>query len=132
MVLQVIGPLLFTLVELHKQEIVHRDIKPENVFFNSDGMVKLGGFLLASPIGTVDRSELVGTIDYISPEALLAAAAKHRKVGLPCLELIGVLLGFMVQGLWVQGFSQTHFKSYVYLSRPDCLFPSSSTLVLIP
>jgi serine/threonine protein kinase len=34
------------LKELHKANIVHRDLKPSNIFLSSDGIFKIGIFIL--------------------------------------------------------------------------------------
>jgi TolB-like protein/Tfp pilus assembly protein PilF len=70
----------------HARGIVHRDLKPENLFLTSDAGVKILDFGLAH----VERGDfttqatlsqpgvVVGTIDYMSPEQVLAGAIDGR------------------------------------------------------
>eukprot|EP01103_Thecamoeba_quadrilineata_P004995 TRINITY_DN14855_c0_g1_i1.p1 TRINITY_DN14855_c0_g1~~TRINITY_DN14855_c0_g1_i1.p1 ORF type:complete len:1342 (+),score=313.48 TRINITY_DN14855_c0_g1_i1:55-4080(+) len=91
-----IAEVVLALDYLHSLGIVHRDLKPENLLFNNQGHIKLTDFGLSN-FGLVDRAEdqgtnnrlsmslrsakrqstrsgfhrVVGTPDYLSPEALL-------------------------------------------------------------
>jgi eukaryotic-like serine/threonine-protein kinase len=62
------------LTAAHEAWIVHRDIKPENVMLRADGGVKVLDFGVATidtdPLEPQDplRREVVGTLEYLSPE----------------------------------------------------------------
>ncbi|KAI5476709.1 RAN protein kinase [Pseudohyphozyma bogoriensis] len=59
---------------IHQAGFVHRDLKPENVFFQYDNRegfyVSIGDFGLVGAIG--EKEELVGTLEYMPPEAYTA------------------------------------------------------------
>jgi serine/threonine-protein kinase TTK/MPS1 len=59
---------------IHEERIVHADLKPAN-FMVVEGSLKLIDFGLAKAIGNdtanIVRDELVGSLNYISPEAIL-------------------------------------------------------------
>jgi predicted ATPase len=60
------------LTRAHHLGIIHRDIKPANVLIAEDGTPRLTDFGIASMSGASRLTEtglLVGTIDYLSPEA---------------------------------------------------------------
>lgn len=53
------------------KQIVHRDVTPENIFFNSEGMVKIGDFGIAKAAGrlTATPPDIIrGKFNYLSPE----------------------------------------------------------------
>jgi len=65
---------------LHKRDIVHRDIKPENFVFRTKDLeseLVLIDFGMAIQIKPhEENAEMVGTVEYISPEIVLAAGFK--------------------------------------------------------
>ena len=61
------------LTRAHRLQIIHRDLKPANVVLADDGTPRLTDFGVAY-MGSKDRvtqiGSAVGTLDYMSPEAL--------------------------------------------------------------
>ncbi|MCL2001327.1 MAG: serine/threonine protein kinase [Planctomycetes bacterium] len=59
---------------LHQRRIVHRDVKPGNIMVTKGGIAKLGDFgFVKSSLESVlsTEGEVLGTPDYISPEAAI-------------------------------------------------------------
>ncbi len=85
----------------HANQVIHRDIKPQNVMIGPDGRVKLMDFGLAKAMEPVDGrtttyagsefGEVLGTIEYMSPEQLAGRPADERSdvfsIGLTLYEL---------------------------------------------
>jgi predicted ATPase len=79
----------------HRLGIVHRDIKPANVLLAPDGTPRLSDFGVAHIAGKAQLSAsnaVIGTLDYLSPEALLGepvdAGADIWAFGVLLFELI--------------------------------------------
>ena len=79
------------LAAAHRQEpaIVHRDLKPENIMLLADGTVKVMDFGIAKVLQALSKTTThsVGTLQYMSPEQIDAAAIDGRS-DLYCLGLI--------------------------------------------
>ncbi|MDX1991035.1 MAG: protein kinase [bacterium] len=81
----------------HRLKITHRDLKPANILIAADGSVRLTDFGVAR-IGTKERvteiGTIVGTPDYMSPEALQGDEVDPRTD----LWSLGVILYEMLAG----------------------------------
>lgn len=89
---------------IHEERIVHSDLKPAN-FVLMKGMLKLIDFGIAKAIANdttnIHRESQVGTINYMSPEAVDSTPddEKHRKVGRASdVWSLGCILYQMVYG----------------------------------
>jgi serine/threonine protein kinase len=69
-VLRVLQGLSEALAHVHESRVLHRDIKPENVLMAEDGGVRLADFGLAEDLVRLSPGKWVGTVGYLSPEAL--------------------------------------------------------------
>jgi predicted ATPase/predicted Ser/Thr protein kinase len=90
------------LTRAHRLGILHRDLKPENVLLAADGTPRLADFglarLAASPGNRGPRltqsGMLMGTVDYVSPEACQGEAPDERSD----IWSFGVMLFEMLTG----------------------------------
>jgi len=84
----------------HSAAIVHRDIKPANVMLDESGLVKIldFGIARAEGIGITQAGDLVGTLNYMSPEQLAGEQVDHRtdiySVGVLAYELVTDQMSF--------------------------------------
>jgi serine/threonine-protein kinase len=82
---------------VHSQGIVHRDIKSNNIKIGSAGEVKLLDFGIARSEATPSLTmtgDVVGTLQYLSPEQIKGGVADHRSD----IWALGALLYEMVTG----------------------------------
>lgn len=95
-VLRIVLEVADALARAHHLGIVHRDLKPENVLLAADGTPKLSDFGLARGLEpSITRSGvLLGTLAYVSPEALGELAVDERAD----LWSLGVILFEMLSG----------------------------------
>jgi serine/threonine protein kinase/tetratricopeptide (TPR) repeat protein len=80
----------------HHLGVIHRDIKPENVLLTKEGTPKLGDFGLAMLVdaGLSTPNAMLGTIAYLSPEALSGQVVDARAD----LWALGVMMFEMITG----------------------------------
>ena len=83
------------LTRAHRLKIIHRDIKPANVLLAEDGTPRLTDFGVAHfSDGTrvTQTGEMIGTLAYLSPEAILGEKSDARAdiwaFGVLCYELL--------------------------------------------
>ena len=86
----------------HDRGIIHRDLKPGNLLKSKEGLIKVTDFGIAKSFGTSHdtRDNVVGTIDYMSPEQALGRPVTVRSD----LYSLGVVLYTLLAG-------QTPFNS---------------------
>ncbi len=80
----------------HDRGIIHRDLKPGNLLKSKDGIIKVTDFGIAKAYGVSHdtRDNVVGTIDYMSPEQALGRPVTARSD----LYSLGVVLFSLLSG----------------------------------
>jgi predicted Ser/Thr protein kinase len=78
--LQLIDEICTGLGYAHQRGIVHRDVKPANIMVDVEGTLKILDFGIAQfgPSSITHPGTLVGTVNYMSPEAVSGALLDQR------------------------------------------------------
>ncbi len=86
--------LLKALNAAHQNNIIHRDIKPENILVDAQNKLKIADFGLAlvlNDINITQKSSIVGTPSYMSPEQIRGEKLNQQtdlfSAGIVCYEL---------------------------------------------
>lgn len=128
-VAQVIGPLLTTLVRMHKAKVLHRDIKPENLFLSASHELIVGDLGLAICAATEIPYARSGTLDYMSPEACslrheaktsLPSSTSTQQPSVNYVRTCGTLQHKMVTALHVHCLS-TRLVIYATTAKPTII-----------
>jgi len=97
-ILNIAIDLVDALTRTHRLNIIHRDLKPANILITDDGSLKLTDFGVAR----VEREErmtdadvIIGTIDYLPPEALNGEEIGHHAD----IWAFGIILFEMLTGI---------------------------------
>ncbi|ROS73006.1 Stk1 family PASTA domain-containing Ser/Thr kinase [Cellulomonas sp. PhB143] len=93
--LEALCEILDALAAAHRAGLVHRDVKPENVLIDTDSRLKLTDFGLAravTEVTTTTAGTILGTVAYMAPELIRAAACDARadvySVGILAYEML--------------------------------------------
>jgi serine/threonine protein kinase len=73
---------------LHSKEIVHRDIKPANILLGFDNNVYLTDFGIAQVVESAFQGMIVGTPEYLAPEAILKPEEVKKSADLYSLGIV--------------------------------------------
>lgn len=73
LVVQVVNGLRY----LHQKEILHRDLKPSNIFLGENNRLAIGDFGISDKLATTRMTKIIGTEDFLPPEALESREAEH-------------------------------------------------------
>ena len=81
--LHILAQACMGVAKAHEAGVIHRDIKPANVMVTEDGAVKLMDFGIARPVQDrgmtlTDPAMVIGTADYLSPEAARGESVDAR------------------------------------------------------
>lgn len=96
-ILKVFSAVVQAVIYIHSRGIIHRDIKSENIKISSDGIVKLMDFGISKSENSANltmANNVVGTINYLSPEQLQGGKADFRSD----IWSLGILLYEMLSG----------------------------------
>ncbi|RWS03111.1 dual specificity protein kinase TTK-like protein [Dinothrombium tinctorium] len=130
--------------EIHKMDIVHSDLKPVN-FVSVGGKLKLIDFGIANAIDndhtSVIKDSLIGTINYMAPEALSSKQNLDPRVGKPYYKFnckadiwsLGCILYNLVYGRAPFAHYQNLIAKIQAICDPKCQieFPSYENRLVI-
>ena len=88
-VLRILRALVEVLREAHGKGLVHRDLKPDNIIIQPDGSPRLldWGILKSTNTSTIaNPDDVLGTLEYMSPEHILTPWAVDARSDLYCLS----------------------------------------------
>ncbi len=125
-VLRIMGQILSGLEHAHKAGIIHRDLKPANVLLEKSGEAKISDFglarvlaeeeerrgqtaspyKLAKPDSVTTTGTIVGTIDFMSPEARNRGQSDARSD----IYAVGVMTYYLLTGRMPHGLAQPATK----------------------
>ena len=105
---------------LASKKIVHRDVKPGNIMLTKKGIAKLGDFgFVKSSLDSIlsPEGEILGTPDYISPEAASGDRTLDYRSDMYCL---GVTLFHMICGTPpFNGSSEDVIEAHIFQAPPN-------------
>lgn len=96
-ILNIILQTLKALAYIHSRGIVHRDVKPSNILLDFDNTVYLTDFSIAQILASVFGDMIVGTPEYLAPEAILHPEKVDESAD---VYSIGVTLFYLLEGKW--------------------------------
>ncbi|TVU27784.1 hypothetical protein EJB05_19285 [Eragrostis curvula] len=112
----------------HRRGVAHRDVKPDNVFFDANGVLKLGDFGSAEWFGDGRAmTGLVGTPYYVAPE-VVAGREYTEKVD---VWSAGVVLYMMLSGT-VPFYGATAGEIFESVLRGNLRFPPRAFAAVSP
>ena len=94
-ILQIVLQILEALEYLHAQGVVHRDLKPANILLNFDNIVNVTDFGIPQVMESAFSGMIVGTPEYLSPEAILHP---EQVDGSADIYSLGVILFLLLEG----------------------------------
>jgi serine/threonine protein kinase len=95
--LEIATSICSALEHAHAGGIIHRDIKPANVIFDENGRARVVDFGIAKLTdvkGVTTTRQVIGTVEYMSPEQAAAKEVDHRTD----VYSLGIVLYEMVTG----------------------------------